>query len=689
VYFPLARFGKYVMVVKDADGKTVNVSRAETLNEAETTRKMLLREFDRANGFVVTKVMKEAEFNRKQDMVGKGFVTDLFAVLDKQGVDDALRDSVSQLYLSSLPDLSWAKHGIHRKGTPGFSQDARRAFAQNVFHGARYLAKLRYSDQMQNELTAMGDHIKAQQDQDDYDGVKAQQVQDEMVKRHDNLMSPETNSVSTALTSLGYVWFMGLSPAAAMVNLSQTALVAYPVMGAKWGYDKAASALLLASKQTVQAKNDISKILKGDELDAYNRAVADGTIDVTMAHDLAGISQGEDAKVTWALRPVMKVASFMFHHAERFNRQATFIASYRLAKESGAGLEAAFEQAKKATYDGHFDYSASNRPRIMQGNVARVVFLFKQYGQNMIYTMSRQAYLATQSLNPKERAEARKQLGGMLALHAAAAGALGLPLVGALLSAASFIGSDDDEPWDAEVALKNAMADAMGPKAAEVMAHGLSRLTPWDLSGRVALNKLILPDVQEGLEGQRWAEAMSSAMLGPVWGIVSGMAKGLQEMGEGRYQRGLENMLPVALRNPIKAMRYQEEGAIDKTGVAIKDEVSAAGVIGQASGFSPSEVRAATEVKSAIFQHDRARMDRRSSLMAQFAQAQMAGDADALPEIRKAIAAFNAKNPERRITPRQLRQSVRNRERRIEESDKGIYLPENRRDSIEAVRFGE
>ncbi len=689
VYFPLARFGKYVMVVKDADGKVVNVSRAETLNEAETTRKMLLREFDKAKGFNVTKVMKEAEFNRNQDMVGKGFVTDLFAVLDKQGVDAELRDSVSQLYLSSLPDLSWAKHGIHRKGTPGFSQDARRAFAQNVFHGARYLAKLRYSDQMQNEITAMGDHIKVYESVDEYDGVKAQQVLDEMAKRHDNLMSPDTNSLSTALTSVGYMWFMGLSPAAAMVNLSQTALVAYPVMGAKWGYDKAASALLLASKQTVQAKNDISKILKGDELDAYNRAVADGTIDVTMAHDLAGISQGEDAKVTWALRPVMKVASFMFHHAERFNRQATFIASYRLAKESGAGLEAAFEQAKKATYDGHFDYSSSNRPRIMQGNVARVVFLFKQYGQNMVYTLSRQAYLATQSLNPKERAEARKQLGGMLALHAAAAGGLGLPLVGALLSAASFIGGDDDEPWDAEVALKNAMADAMGPKAAEVMAHGLSRLTPWDISGRVALNKLILPDVQEGLEGQRWAESMSSAMLGPVWGIVSGMAKGVQEMGEGRYQRGLENMLPVALRNPVKALRYQGEGAIDKTGIAIKDEVSMAGVLGQASGFSPSEVRAATEVKSAIYQHDRARMDRRSSLMSQFAQAQMAGDTEGMAEVRQMIAKFNEKNPQRRILPRSLYQSVHNREKRINEAEQGVYLPKNRRDSLDAVRFGE
>jgi hypothetical protein len=385
----------------------------------------------------------------------------------------------------------------------------------------------------------------------------------------------------------------------------------------------------------------------------------------------------------------MKVASFLFHHAERFNRQATFIAAYRLAKDAGAGAEAAFEQAKKATYDGHFDYSSSNRPRIMQGNVAKVVLLFKQYGQNMVYTLSRQAYLATNSLNPKEKAEARKQLAGILALHAAAAGVLGLPVVGALLTAASFLGSDDDEPWDAEVAMKNAMADAMGPKAAEVMAHGLSRLTPWDISGRVALNKLILPDVQEGLEGQKWAEKMMVAAIGPVGGIFTGAAKGLQSMSEGKYQRGLEEMLPIALRNPIKALRYAEEGAVDRSGVAIKDEVSMAGVLGQASGFSPSEVRAATEVKSAIYQHDRARMDRRSSLLSQFAQAQMAGDTEGMAEVRQMIAKFNEKNPRIRILPRNLYQSVRNREKRIREAEQGVYLPKNRRDALEAVRFGE
>ena len=105
------------------------------------------------------------------------------------------------------------------------------------------------------------------------------------------------------------------------------------------------------------------------------------------------------------------------------------------------------------------------------------------------------------------RKEARKTIGAILALHAAAAGVLGLPLVGPLLALASAAGGDDDEPWDAEVALRNLLADALGPKASEVIARGLSRLGPADISGRVALNNLLLPDMQEGLEGKKLAEA--------------------------------------------------------------------------------------------------------------------------------------------------------------------------------------
>ena len=356
VYFPLQRFGQYTVLVRNAEGDVQSVNRAETLNEAEETRRILLKAFPAAGGFVVGKVLKAKEFNSTNESAGRGFMKELFDVLDKQGVSDDVQDSINQLYLASLPDLSWAKHGIHRKGTPGFSQDARRAFAQNMFHGARYLAKIRYSDQLQTELEGMQEHVDSWTAVEDVDSVKAQQVVDEFAKRHELLMNPDSNPISTALTSLGFVFHLGLSPASALVNLTQTAMVAYPIMGAKWGFDKASSALLKASKEAAGNRNDISKILSGDEKRAYDQAVRSGVIDVTQSHDLAGISQGEDAKVTWKLRPVMKAASFLFHHAEKFNRQVTFVASYRLARAAGAGHDAAYEQAVNATYGGHFDY---------------------------------------------------------------------------------------------------------------------------------------------------------------------------------------------------------------------------------------------------------------------------------------------------------------------------------------------
>ncbi|ENT0241283.1 PLxRFG domain-containing protein, partial [Neisseria gonorrhoeae] len=211
------------------------------------------------------------------------------------------------------------------------------------------------------------------------------------------------------------------------------------------------------------------------------------------------------------------------HHAEKFNRQVTFVAAYRLAKRAGADSEAAFEQAKKATYDGHFDYAAQNRPRFMMGNAAKVVFLFKQYSQNILYALGRNAYLAF-----KGDKEARKTLAGLLVSHAMASGILGLPFVSTLLAVASMLGSDDDDPWDAEAALRNMLADTFGDKAGEVLAKGFSRLTPLDVSGRLGLDQLVFPDIQDGLEGKKWAESLVVGSTGAVVGAGIGAADGVR-----------------------------------------------------------------------------------------------------------------------------------------------------------------
>lgn len=700
VYFPLQRFGKYVVVAKNNKGEVLSVSRAETLSEAYKLREVLLSEYPGSN---VLEPKLDKEFNAARDGVGRGFMTTLFNELGSLGLNakrqTELEDILGQLYLKSLPDLSYAKHSIHRKGTAGFSQDARRAFAQNMFHGGSYLAKLRYKDQLEEMLDGMQKHANDEFNAGKgYDQRVAQQVIDEMNKRHKNMMEANSHPLSTALTSLGFLYYLGLSPASAAVNTLQTVLVAYPQMGAKWGYDKAGAALAQASndfRKGVSIKginpknweNDIAKLLKGDELKAYEEAVRRGVIDVTMAHDLAGIAQGEDSGVMWKLRPIMRVASTLFHNAERFNREVTFIAAYRLARDSGSMHDQAFEQAMDSTYKGHFDYSSGNRPRIMQSNIAKVILLFKQFGQNMIYTLARTAHQSLKGETPEARREAQRALAGIVGMHTVFAGVMGLPLVGPILAMASMLGSDDDEPWDAEAALRNALADALGTKTSEVLMKGASRFGPADLSGRVGINNLLLPDVQDGLEGKDFSDAMVMSGLGPVVGILTNTFKGLAEIGQGHGMRGVETMSPVFLRSPLRSIRYATEGAQDKTGVMIKDDVGMLSLASQAIGFSPSEVRLATEGRSAIYSHTKRLDKRRTELMTDYVRAVQRDDADGQKEIWAEIQTFNQKNPSRRISRVQAMQSLRQREKRVKQAEHGIYLPNKKREDADIGRF--
>ncbi|HFC6077960.1 TPA: PLxRFG domain-containing protein [Neisseria meningitidis] len=682
VYFPLARFGDYLVVVKDADGNSVNVSRAETLSEAEKLRDALKADF--GAGFKVSPVMKSRDYIQSRDAVSGGFMKELGEAVGMLDLDPAqqaqLNDTLTQLYLNSLPDTSWAKHGIHRKGVPGFGDDARRAYAQNMGSGANYLAKLRYADRMAEQLDVMQDFVDGRKYVEGFNQRQLQRVADEMRKRHEAVMNPNPSKLAQALTGFGFLWMMGMSPALAIVNLSQTAMVAYPVMAAKWGYADAARELLRASKQiglkVGEKFNTIEDSLNEDEKAAFQKAVDYGVIDLSQAHDLAGVANGDPGLAGSAWQKVMDKASWLFHHTEKFNRQVTFVAAYRLAKRAGADSDTAFEQAKKATYDGHFDYAAQNRPRFMMGNVAKVVFLFKQYSQNILYALGRNAYLAF-----KGDKEARKTLAGLLVSHAMASGILGLPFVSTLLAVASMLGSDDDDPWDAEAALRNMLADTFGDKAGEVMAKGFSRLTPLDVSGRLGLNQLIFPDIQDGLAGKKWAESLVVGSTGAVVGAGIGAADGVQKILDGRYMEGLESMLPVAIRNPLKAVRYATDGQVDKSGITVKDDFNLFELAGQAAGFRSSDLALKQEGKSAVYRRDRALSAARAKILSAMAKAVVEQDAAALRALRGVVAQWNRKHPERAIKSENIMSSVRNRQRRVAGAKDGIYLSDKHSDA--------
>ena len=703
VYFPLGRYGQYYIVVDkvgDDSGEHAAVVFAETKSEADRERTRMLAEFGK--GYTVSNVQFRYDRMDYQSGASAEFVAKLYEAIDTQklGKDttDALKDAVHQLYLSSMPDVSWAKHGIHRKGTYGYSKDARRNFASNLFHGGFYTARLDHMDQLQAGLRDMEGGIRARALDPDYDSAKAGIVLNEMLHRHERLTKVENSPVSNMLTGLGFIWQMGVSPASALVNLSQTALVAFPILSARFGLVSSFNALTKSSFELAKAINitdpanlfGIEKAYKDDPklLAAIQRGIKEGVIDLTMAHDLAGVAEGRDRQFSSRFSPMMKTASWMFHQAELFNRLSTFVAAYRMAEESRDANP--YDTAVKMTYDSHFDYAQSNRARVMQGPVAKVILLFKQYGQNMIYLLARNAYLATKG-NP----EAAKRLGYTLGMTALATGTFGLPWVisgGLMALAEALIGSDDD-PWDAETWIRNALAEEFGPEVSEAVTKGAWRMLPVvgraDIASRVGLDTMLFRGNDMQLSGADWYHSMADSILGPVAGVALNVAKGSAELQKGDWQRGLEQMLPVAIANPLKAYRYAKEGVIDRSGVEIMAEVDGIDEMMQAIGFTPSRVREHFDARRYVYGYDKAVMERRKDLLRRFSMGVTKGDEGAVETVMADIQRFNETQPTVKITGETLKSSVQNRMKRIAEAEQGIYLPKPRRGLVERAGFLE
>src|SRR5690606_14107280 len=120
------------------------------------------------------------------------------------------------------------KQFIHRKGIQGYSKDAIRAFADNMMKGSYQLARLAHMDEL-------GDLMLQMQKKAKNGGNDAAHFYNEMIKRHRWVMNPTNSPISQKLTSIGFLYMLGASPAAAAVNVTQTWVIGLPVLGARFG----------------------------------------------------------------------------------------------------------------------------------------------------------------------------------------------------------------------------------------------------------------------------------------------------------------------------------------------------------------------------------------------------------------------------------------------------------------------
>ena len=706
-YFPLSRFGDYLVIATRPDGERV-VAAYENSGEQQAAAREL-----RKDGFT-TKLKTAKEYARSQDGNAGKFIGDVIQAVEKVDMAEAtlngsrtdlknqLLDDLNQLFIRSLPDLSYRKHFAHRKNTPGFSADVMRGFASSAFHAASYIARLNHADRMTMNLQSAYEAID---NAATGDFNTQTQVLNELSKRHEAMLNPNTHPLSALATQVGFVMYLGLSPAAGLINMLQVPMVTIPYLGARYGFGKASAAMSKAYADIMKAPPNVqsgfnaaqSLALSADERRAISTLQDEGVIDLTQAHDLAAATDrdvGDLAKnkTAFAMARAMRIVGWTFHVPEVMNRQTTALMAYRLEREKGADHETALEQAREAIKRTQFDYSSSNRARYMQGNIARVVLQFKQFSQNMTYFLGRAAHQALKGESPEVRSIARRQILSTFAVTGAMAGSLGLPgigfvmgLVGALVSAMD----DEDEPWDWQTEYRNMLSDAMGKDAAEVFARGVPRaLMPgWDTSNLVSLNELWWRSNDR--EGQNPRESFATDManvLGPTAGTLLGWYVAADHMSRGAYDKAAEAVVPKFIRDPLKAYREGTDGVTSYAGDPLMD-VNAWEVLGRSMGFAPSRVSEMYEGRNAVMNTKTALDERRQRLLNRVVKARMDGDTEAESEARTEVAQFNRRNPDFKITNMTIARSLMNRRRNRENTEQGILLPDTKASLRELGRF--
>lgn len=622
-------------------------------------------------------------------------------------------DEMYQLMLEMLPELSMRKNSIHRKGVQGFSADALNAFGHQMLHQAHQISKLEARDQLAQALSDIEEQAKLVPNQE---RMLAGNLREEMKKRHDWVMSPKNAAWTNWTSSFGFVMYLGVSPAAALVNLSQVAVVGYPALAAKYGWVEAAKVLNATARQlnlreVVLGDDAIARVaLSADERVAMEHWHDMGVIDKSQAQMLAGVADNDALSNSPTYQRSMGMVAHLFHKAEVVNREVMLLSAYRLARAKGEAHEQAVQYASDVTWETQFDYSNANRAGFMQNDFAKVALMFKSYSQHMIYFLLRNA--RQWGKGGADAKAARSKLLGILAVTLAMGGVSALPLgfvgaatgfayaqakfgtkvasigtVGAvaglmLLSAAVL---DDKEDWESE--LRKALRNMGGEPLETLVFRGAVNLTTGvDLSSRINLDDLILRESDRDLEGADAKGALLEQLAGPVVGYGLNALYTVPELWSQDHEwRAAEKLAPKFFRDLMQTLRFGTEGALtmkgspiverDFLGLPYSDELNVWNLFWKANGFNAEKLTGQYVANNDFMNAKKRVQASREKVLNRLFVASVENDQRAILEAKKSIKDWNQAHPQaKQINEAAMKRSLAARLRARRENDHGVRV---------------
>ena len=491
--------------------------------------------------------------------------------------------------------------------------------------------------------------------------------------------NPNIPRWSQSLTAAGYAWTMGWNLSSAAITTFDVFMSTAPRLMGRYG-DKA-TFRAMGSAISILAKSPKTKMIEvmGPEGKMIKRKVNVGIAgfsignydytDPNLSSELKDIEvladvATENAQINQSLNQeeldmgnakdrIEKInswTSFLFHHSERYNREVAMTANYllelnRMKTKKGSALTLAEKQkaAMVAIDETQFTLGATasaGRPVLAQGPIGNVAMLFKRFAiskYHMMATMTNDAFQAGGDANTKEnRRIAQHQLGRFLISTGLFAGVAGMPLMGALGQIYDAVHDDSEDDFDAM--LRKTVGEGFY-KGIVNAALGV------DVASRIGMNSLLYrPPIID--KDQAGLVTLVEQLGGPLVGIYMSFDRGYDLFAEGENLKGVEAILPAALRNVVKGGKQITTGEVaTRRGDAVVEDIGVGQILGQFAGFANEDL---------IRQYDINKNERRkvgylgkqrTTLLRKANIAAANGDSDAYKQAIKEIREYNRSLP--------------------------------------------
>ena len=703
-YFPLVRHGDLWLRVGEKGKKefytfATNAERDAVMREiakrkGTTVEDMLQdkKQMDRGDDLTSFRIeasetseMLKAAFTRIDSIKNTGTQTQ--ADFDQSMSD--LKDSMYELYLTSMPEQSFRKSFIERKDITGYSTDVVRNFSTSATHMASQLSRIAFGGKIRNSLTAAQASLEGSPNKVRYERYVQEMQRRASIELHPFADPPAGVSrgvqkagqaAGSFFTRLSFIHYLSSASSA----LIQFTAIPYGManLGARHGYaatSKEFARMMRLNKEFGIRRNNSdgsvsfvspsiaeSANLTADEKRAMKEMGARG-VDITLTNEILGrgrmSSLAYEGKADTIKRGVMTAVGGLFHNTERISREFIYMMSYRLARKAGKTHEEAVDQAVIDTYDSAGNMSEWNRAPIFRGVTGRIALQFLSYPLYQTVRLTKTFTKMLPLLNKEGKAQAFKEFAGIMGTTWLLAGTVGLPMFSVVMG---FVGmalkgmKDDDQPEELKtlnfeeyfkqiwIPEQLGQMTIGGKPVSELALRGpVNFFTGLDVSSRTSLNDMWFKDQIASKTPREGAIQLAVAHAGPSVNLILSYLDGIKAYGDGDMQKFGEKVLPAVARGPLAAMKYLREGAKGVHGEELlsKDSFTAGALLFQAIGFREDNLANLQDVNFKMYTEGQKISIERNNILRNIGDAYMKGQDDRFAEWLGKVGEFDKKYP--------------------------------------------